>query len=114
MIMIDMSFTLTCYILKRRRNMIKVVAKNKIMDDKIDVVLKLYEKLVTETRKEDGCIKYELFQDVNDLTVLTMIEEWEEKIKLDAHMKTEHFTSIVPMVGEFVIGSELNIYNKVL
>jgi quinol monooxygenase YgiN len=92
--------------------MIKVVAKNKIDVDKLDTVLSLYEELVQATRKEEGCIIYELFQDVEDSSVLTMIEEWEDKASLDQHMKTEHFVRIVPMVGKFVVESSLNIYNK--
>jgi len=93
--------------------MIKVVAKNKVMNDKLETILKLYEELVRETRKEEGCILYELFQDMEDPSVLTMIEEWEDKASLDKHMKTEHFMRIVPMVGEFVTDKSLNIYNKV-
>jgi quinol monooxygenase YgiN len=93
--------------------MIKVVAKNKIDVDKLDNVLNLYEELVQATRKEEGCIVYELFQDVEDSSVLTMIEEWEDKASLDQHMKTEHFVRIVPMVGKFVVESSLNIYNKI-
>jgi quinol monooxygenase YgiN len=93
--------------------MIKVVAKNKIQGEQITTVLGLYEELVKETRKETGCIKYELFQDVEDPAVLTMIEEWEDRASLDQHMKTEHFVRIVPMVGKYVIESSLNIYHKV-
>jgi quinol monooxygenase YgiN len=93
--------------------MIKVVAKNKVMNDKIEIVINLYEELVIATRKEDGCIKYELYQDETDTAVLTMIEEWEDKDALDKHMKTEHFCRIVPMVGDFVMESGLNIYHKV-
>jgi quinol monooxygenase YgiN len=93
--------------------MIKVVAKNKVNADKLETILSLYEELVQATRKEEGCIVYELFQDVEDSSVLTMIEEWEDKASLDQHMKTEHFVRIVPMVGKFVEESSLNIYNKV-
>ncbi len=93
--------------------MIKVVAKNKINVEKLETVLSLYEELVNATRMEEGCIKYELYQDVEDPSVLTMIEEWEDKASLDQHMKTEHFMRIVPMVGKFVEESSLNIYHKV-
>ena len=93
--------------------MIKVVAKNKIKEDNLETVLSLYELLVKETRKEEGCILYELFQDIEDSSVLTMIEEWEDKASLDRHMKTEHFMKIVPIVGELVTESSLNIYHKV-
>ncbi len=93
--------------------MIKVVAKSKVMTDKIETVLSMYEELVTSTRQEAGCIVYELYQDLEDPAVLTMIEEWEDKSSLDAHMKTEHFVRIVPLVGKYVTESSLNIYNKV-
>ena len=93
--------------------MIKVVAKNKINVEKLETVLSMYEELVNSTRKEEGCIAYELYQDVEDPSVLTMIEEWEDKASLDRHMKTEHFMRIVPMVGEHVTKRALNIYHKV-
>ena len=93
--------------------MIKVVAKNKVKSEKIETVLALYEELVADTRKEDGCIAYELYQDEQDAAVLTMIEEWEDQASLDRHMKTEHFLRIVPMAGEHVTESSLNIYHKV-
>jgi len=46
--------------------MLKLVAKFIIKEDKIDEFKKYTEELVTETRKEKGCISYQLFQDVND------------------------------------------------
>jgi quinol monooxygenase YgiN len=92
--------------------MIKVVAKSKVMEDKIEEVLNLYQELVIETRKEDGCIQYELYQDNEDSSVLAMIEKWEDKAALDNHMQTEHFKRIVPIVGKFVVESTLNIYHK--
>lgn len=94
--------------------MIKVVAKNKVKNEKIEEVLALYEQLVSATRKEDGCIVYELYQDEKDSSILTMIEEWEDQASLDRHMGTEHFMEIVPSVGEHVLERSLNIYHKVL
>lgn len=94
--------------------MVKVVAKATYHEDKVEEAIKLYEELVKETRKEDGCISYCLFKDIKDPSVLTMIEEWDSKEALDAHMKTEHFTTLVPMIGKFRKSSELNIYELVL
>ncbi len=93
--------------------MVKVVAMNKVMEDKITTVIELYEELVLETRKETGCITYELYQDEKEAAVLTIIEEWEDKDALDKHMKSEHFQRIVPMVGKYVVENALNIYHKV-
>ena len=93
--------------------MVKVVAKNYVEEDKIEEYLKLCKELVEETRKEEGCIKYELYQDEKDPTILTMIEEWQSMEVLDKHMISEHLTRIVPMLGKFrTKNSDINKYNK--
>lgn len=94
--------------------MVKVVAKGIYYEDKVNEALKLYEELVQKTREEKGCISYSLFRDTKDNSILTMIEEWESQEALDAHMKTKHFTTLVPMIGKFRKSSELNIYELVL
>lgn len=95
--------------------MVIVVAKNFIQEDKINEAIELYKELVEKTRKEQGCIKYELCQDTQNPTILTMIEEWEDRDFLEKHFKTEHFTRIVPMIGKLLArDKEVNIYNKII
>ncbi len=94
--------------------MIKVISKGLFYEEKIDEAIKLYEDLVKRTRKEDGCISYNLFRDVNDRSILTMIEEWESPEAWEAHKKTEHFIRLVPLVGNFRKSTELNAYELVL
>ncbi|WP_313339464.1 putative quinol monooxygenase [Sedimentibacter sp.] len=94
--------------------MIKVVAKGTYFDGKAEEVIELFKELVSETRKEKGCISYSLFRDVKNASILTMIEEWENREALDAHMKTEHFMRIVPIISKLRIDSELNIYELVM
>lgn len=95
--------------------MIKVVAKNYIKEDKIEEAVEHIKKLVEITVKEEGCIKYELYQDEKDKSILTMIEEWESKEALDKHMSSEHFKSIVPIIGSFAEkAGETNLYKKLI
>ncbi|WP_291637782.1 putative quinol monooxygenase [Clostridium sp.] len=94
--------------------MIKVVSKGFFYDGKTEKAIELYEELVGKTRKEKGCISYNLFQDNTDKTILTMIEEWENKESLDNHFNTEHFKRLVPIIGTLRKNSELNIYELVL
>ncbi len=94
--------------------MVKVVAQNTMVPEKVEEAIRLYQELVAKTRQEKGCIKYELFQDVKDPSILAVIEEWESQEALDMHMKTEHFTRIVPMLNEFKVSSNLNIYKKII
>lgn len=94
--------------------MIKLVSKGNFFDDKIEEAIKIYGELAIKSRKEEGCITYNLFQDINDKTVLTMIEEWENEEILEKHRNTEHFKTLVPIVKGFRKDSELNIYKLVL
>ena len=57
--------------------MIKVVAKFFPKEKKIDRVIELARELVEKTVLEEGCIKYEMYQDEKDPKVLLMLEEWE-------------------------------------
>ncbi len=94
--------------------MIKVVAKGYFLEGKAEEAIKLYKELVEKTRTEEGCISYSLFRDIEDDSILTMIEEWESKDALDKHFKTEHFTRLVPMIGKLRKSSEVNIYKLVI
>ena len=95
--------------------MVKVVARNFIKEDKLEEAIGLYKELVEITRKEDGCIKYELYQDEVDNKILTMIEEWIDRNALDNHLKSEHFTRIVPVLKKLMLKeTDINIYNKLV
>lgn len=96
--------------------MIKIVAKNYVKADKIEEFLVLAESLVADTRKKDaGCIRYELLQDVKDSQSLTMLEEWESKEALDGHMASSHFKSAMASFADLMEKpGEINIYKTVL
>ncbi|MCR3757557.1 antibiotic biosynthesis monooxygenase [Clostridium felsineum] len=96
--------------------MIKVVAKKFIKKDKITEALKRAKELVELTvAKDEGCIKYEVYQDLKDKSIFTIIEEWEDMDKLNKHMKKEHFKRIVPVIEEFTAKKgDTNIYTKIL
>lgn len=95
--------------------MIKVVAKSNVKQDKIEEFSRLAKESAEITVNEEGCIKYEMYQDENDETILTMIEEWESRDSLNKHMNSEHFKRIVPMMEELREKSEeVNIYKRVV
>jgi quinol monooxygenase YgiN len=80
--------------------MIKVVAQFFIKDGEVEKALTLAKELVLETRKEDGCISYELCQNLKTDSHITFIETWENQAVLDAHFQTPHFTGLVPRILE--------------
>ena len=45
-----------------------------------------------------GCLAYDLFQDLSCETTLAFLESWEDQAHLDAHMQSEHFKRIAPLL----------------
>ena len=45
------------------------------------------EKLVAETAKESGCLRYELHQSLEDSRVLVFVEMWASEAQWRAHMQ---------------------------
>ena len=79
--------------------MVKVIAKFFVKEDKVEEFLKLAGELVQESRKEEGCINYNLVQDLNNKQILVMLEEWESAGILKTHMASAHFTTIIPKMS---------------
>lgn len=95
--------------------MIKVIAKNFAKGDKIDKILELAKELIETTIKEEGCIKYEMYQDLKSPDQLIMVEEWETIENLDKHMASEHFKRIVPQMSVYMDKKpEMNVCKKVI
>lgn len=95
--------------------MIKVIAKFFVNQNKIDQFIQLSKELIENTRKENGCIKYELFEDSTKNTVFSIIEEWENTQALDAHFNSKHFTEIIPQLELTVTQKiEVNIYKQII
>lgn len=59
-------------------------------------------KLIAPTRKEDGCIEYNLHQDNDDPAVFIFYETWENMASLEQHMHTDHFKSYVDAVATMI------------
>lgn len=95
--------------------MIKVIAKNYVHQDNLKEVVELYRELVELTRKEKGCIKYELYQDEKDPLSIAMIEEWATKEDLERHLSSDHFLRLVPQIREHMQKqTDMGIYNRII
>lgn len=94
--------------------MIKIVAKNTVKKEHLSLFKEMVQPLIAGSQAEEGCIAYDLFEDISDPTVLTFIEEWTDQAAIDLHGKTPHFTSIVPKLGELTSApGEVRLYKLV-
>jgi quinol monooxygenase YgiN len=72
------------------KSTLRVVARLVSQAGKVEEFKAILSTLREPTRKEAGCISYELTQNNADPTDFTFIEEWASQEALDAHMKTAH------------------------
>ena len=56
-------------------------------------IVELARPCIEATRKEEGCVRYELFVSTEDDVTLQFIEEWTDLDSLRAHMKTPHLAT---------------------
>ncbi len=85
--------------------MINVLVGSTVLPKNLQAVLDIYRTLVAETRKETGCLAYELLQRREDPCELMLSEAWESQEHLDAHTHTPHF--LEAMAGlEFLENAE--------
>lgn len=76
--------------------MLKIVAKFIVKEDKVEEFKKHAEILAAETRKEEGCISYQLLQNVDNSEMLFFVEEWKDQEAIDKHNNSKHFTELLP------------------
>jgi quinol monooxygenase YgiN len=59
--------------------------------------------LVAPTRKESGCLNYDLHASPEDPAKFLFHENWASKTHHEAHMKTPHLQALLPRVGELCV-----------
>lgn len=94
--------------------MITIVAKKTIKIDKKEKFKNLANKLIEESRKETGCLEYDLYEDLRNSNIVAFIEVWESEEAIKLHNNTVHFTNLVPELAKFQEGeTEITLYKKI-
>lgn len=92
-----------------------MVAKHYVKPEKVQEFMGLCKKLVEASLKDEGCIDYGLYQELENSEILTFFEEWKDKSSLDEHLNSDHFRKIFPLLSECVEKeTEINVYRKTL
>ncbi len=69
---------------------IVLIAQIKAKEDQLAAVKKALLAMVPPTRKERGCICYNLHEGKSDKTVFTFYEQWVDQAAFDAHSESPH------------------------
>lgn len=80
--------------------MIKIVAKIVVKEDKIPEFQETARELVERSQAEEGNMSYTLNQSIQDKCQHAFIEIWKDDEAIEKHNASEHFTEILPKLGE--------------
>jgi len=94
------------YVKKKDEKMSKiaVVAMFKAKAGKEDALGEALTSLVSPSRKDDGCISYDLHRSSDDRSVFVFYEQWESKELLDQHLAQPHLKAFGKKAGELLDG----------
>jgi quinol monooxygenase YgiN len=67
-------------------------------------VSKILKILMLESRREWGCLQYDVLQNRDDLTDFTTVEHWQDQTCLDRHFQTPHFQTAVAQLAALLQG----------
>jgi quinol monooxygenase YgiN len=67
-----------------------LIVKFEVKKDRLEFVINELNKILEPTRNEDGCVLYELHQDLDDPYTLMFYEIWETVDAWKAHDQQKH------------------------
>ena len=70
--------------------------------------------LVAPTRKEAGCINYDLHASPEEPAKFLFHENWTSKAHLDTHLRSAHIKALLPRVDELCVAlPEIKIWERI-
>lgn len=88
---------------------IVAVATVKAVKGKEDQVAEALRKAAQDSRKDDGCLAYEVHVDLNDGSTFTIYECWASEQALRAHIKAAHSQTMFTRLKEITDASGAKI-----
>ena len=93
---------------------VTVVARLKAKAGLEDKVKQELLKMVEATRKESGCLNYDLHVDESDPCTFLFYENWVSRMALENHFQTEHFVHLQSLKDElFAEPSAINFMKMI-
>lgn len=95
-------------------NIVTVVAAFQAKPGKEAALKAALTALVEPTRREAGCLNYDLHQLPEDPARFLFHENWTSRAHLDAHLQSPHLQALQPRVPELAIAPpEIQIWTKI-
>lgn len=76
-----------------------VIARVKARAEARETLITAAKTCIAETRKEAGCVSYDMHESVTDPGRFVFVEQWADRTALDAHMVTPHLAALLAAAG---------------
>ena len=94
--------------------MITIIAKFNVLSCSVEEFKKCAVNVVRDTRKEKGNLAYKIYQDRQDSTKFTFIEEWLNDTAIEQHNNAKHFIKFLDDIKPLTEGDvQIEQLNKV-
>ena len=94
--------------------MVHVMASIEVQPEQAQAARTLLAGLAAESRREPGCLSYELFQRPDLPHVFRTVEQWQAAADVEAHMRTPHVgRTIAAGKTMFAAAPEIVSYTRV-
>lgn len=94
-------------------NTINIVAIFETKAECKDQLLEVLYKVIDESRKEEGCMQYDLQQDSKNPAKLILLEVWRSQQDIDIHSQTSHFKTLIKELDGKVDSFSVDTMNKI-
>jgi quinol monooxygenase YgiN len=81
-----------------------VIAHTRVLPGLIDDLIELFHSAIEAALQQEGCIRYELWQDPVNPRHFTVIQEWETQAALDAYLASPLVNAVGYRLGDLVEG----------
>ena len=93
---------------------VRVVARAIAKPETIPQVKAIVQTLMDYTRREPGCLQYDVLQNRDEPRDFTTLEAWTDQTSLDAHFQTPHFkTAIAQLTGLLEGEPDIRFYQPI-
>ncbi|WP_319203327.1 putative quinol monooxygenase [uncultured Ilyobacter sp.] len=93
--------------------MILIIAKATVKKDKLDEFKGVAAGLIKNTRSEDGCIEYALYENNEDPCTLTFVEKWRDQEAVDKHGSTDFFKENIKKIISYSENLDISLNTEV-
>jgi len=94
-------------------NKLTVVAKIKAKTGNAEKLLQELIQLVEPSRRDAGCVNYDLHHSTEDPNLFLFYENWDSKQLWEQHMETEHLQVFKERARDLIESNELWQFEKI-